>query len=62
MTMTGSSSPTSSTVRGDEMVGGVYSYLDITPLGRQEEWEDSPEGYPQSAAHAWVKRHDEYDA
>jgi predicted dithiol-disulfide oxidoreductase (DUF899 family) len=47
--------------RGDEMVGGVYSYLDITPLGRQEEWEDSPEGYPQGEAHSWVKRHDEYD-
>ena len=38
--------------RGDEMVGGIYSYLDITPLGRQEEWEDSPEGYPQGEAHS----------
>ena len=47
--------------RGDEGVGGVYSYLDITPLGRQEEWEDSPEGYPQTTTHEWVKRHDEYD-
>ena len=47
--------------RGDEMVGGIYSYLDITPLGRQEEWEDSPEGYPQGEAHSWVKLHDEYD-
>ncbi|MDE2226309.1 MAG: DUF899 domain-containing protein, partial [Xanthomonadaceae bacterium] len=33
--------------RGDEAMGTVWSYLDITALGRQEEWEDSPEGYPQ---------------
>jgi predicted dithiol-disulfide oxidoreductase (DUF899 family) len=48
--------------RGDEALGGVWSYLDITPLGRQEEWEDSPEGYPQGPAGIWVRRHDEYDA
>src|SRR5215472_16332545 len=34
--------------RGDEAMGTTWSYLDITPLGRQETWEDSPEGYPQS--------------
>ena len=34
--------------RGDEQMGGTWNYLDITPLGRQEEWEDSPEGYPQT--------------
>ena len=27
--------------RGDEQMGGTWNYLDITPLGRQEEWEDS---------------------
>jgi predicted dithiol-disulfide oxidoreductase (DUF899 family) len=27
--------------RGDEALGTVWSYLDITPLGRQETWEDS---------------------
>ena len=26
---------------------GEASLLDLTPLGRQEEWEDSAEGYPQ---------------
>jgi predicted dithiol-disulfide oxidoreductase (DUF899 family) len=36
--------------RGDEAMGSTWSYLDATPLGRQEEWEDSPEGYPQSVA------------
>src|SRR5215211_1575208 len=47
--------------RGDEALGGVWAYLDITALGRQEEWEDSPEGYPQTPT-AWFRRHDEYDA
>src|SRR5258707_744368 len=31
--------------RGDEAMGTVWSYLDMTALGRQEEWEDSPEGF-----------------
>jgi predicted dithiol-disulfide oxidoreductase (DUF899 family) len=48
--------------RGDEALGGIWSYLDITALGRQEEWEDSPEGYPQTPANHWIRRHDEYDA
>jgi predicted dithiol-disulfide oxidoreductase (DUF899 family) len=47
--------------RGDEALGGLWAYLDITPLGRQEEWEDSPEGYPQGPGGTWVRRHDEYD-
>jgi predicted dithiol-disulfide oxidoreductase (DUF899 family) len=47
--------------RGDEPMGGTWSYLDITALGRQEEWEDSPEGYPQTPPYAWWSRHDEYD-
>ena len=38
--------------RGDEAMGGTWSYLDITALGRQEEWEDSPEGYPQTPPYA----------
>jgi predicted dithiol-disulfide oxidoreductase (DUF899 family) len=33
--------------RGDEAMGTTWSYLDITPLGRQETWEDSPTGWPQ---------------
>jgi Bacterial protein of unknown function (DUF899) len=33
--------------RGDEQMGNTWNYLDITALGRQEAWEDSPEGYPQ---------------
>ncbi len=34
--------------RGDEAMGTVWSYLDMTALGRQETWEDSPEGYPRA--------------
>ena len=46
--------------RGDEGMGTAWSYLDLTALGRQEEWEDSPEGYPQSPPYEWWRRHDEY--
>jgi predicted dithiol-disulfide oxidoreductase (DUF899 family) len=46
--------------RGDEQLGGTWSYLDLTPLGRQETWEDSPEGYPQSAPYEWWNWHDAY--
>jgi predicted dithiol-disulfide oxidoreductase (DUF899 family) len=33
--------------RGVEALGSVWTFLDLTPLGRQETWEDSPEGYPR---------------
>lgn len=46
--------------RGDEAMGGTWSYLDITALGRQEQWEDSPEGYPQTPPYEWWNWHDEY--
>ena len=46
--------------RGDEALGTVWSYLDMTALGRQEEWEDSPQGYPQTPTYTWWRRHDEY--
>ena len=46
--------------RGDEQMGGTWNYLDITPLGRQEEWEDSPDGYPQTPPYQWWHLHDEY--
>ncbi len=47
-------------VRGDEQLGTTWSYLDITALGRQEEWEDSPEGYPQTPPYEWWNYHDAY--
>jgi predicted dithiol-disulfide oxidoreductase (DUF899 family) len=46
--------------RGDEHMGSTWSYLDITALGRQEEWEDSPEGYPQTPPYNWWNYHDAY--
>ena len=46
--------------RGDEAMGTVWSYLDITALGRQEIWEDSPEGYPQSRPYKWWNWNDSY--
>src|SRR5262245_7767260 len=45
--------------RGDEAMGSTWSYLDITALGRQEEWEDSPEGSPQTPPYGWWIWHDE---
>jgi predicted dithiol-disulfide oxidoreductase (DUF899 family) len=49
------------TSRGAEALGSVWTFLDLTPLGRQEEWEDSPDGYPQGKPYEWWRRHDEYD-
>ncbi|HEX4971745.1 MAG TPA: DUF899 domain-containing protein [Steroidobacteraceae bacterium] len=46
--------------RGDEAMGTVWSYLDMTALGRQEEGEDSPEGYPQTKRYKWWNWHDRY--
>jgi predicted dithiol-disulfide oxidoreductase (DUF899 family) len=47
-------------LRGVEALGSVWTFLDLTPLGRQETWEDSPEGYPQTPPYEWWRRHDEY--
>ena len=48
--------------RGDEAMGTTWSYLDMTALGRQEAWEDSPEGYPQTPPYKWWNWHDNYEA
>jgi predicted dithiol-disulfide oxidoreductase (DUF899 family) len=50
------------TNRGVEALGAVWTLLDLTPLGRQEEWEDSPAGYPQGKPYEWWRRHDEYES
>jgi predicted dithiol-disulfide oxidoreductase (DUF899 family) len=47
--------------RGVEALGSAWTFLDLTPLGRQETWEDSPAGYPQTPPYQWWRRHDEYD-
>ena len=47
--------------RGVETLGTIWTFLDVTPLGRQENWEDSPDGYPQTPPYQWWRRHDEYE-
>ncbi len=46
--------------RATDLLVGTYNYLDLTPLGRQEDWEEPP-GRSDSPFLAWVRRHDEYD-
>ena len=46
--------------RAVEAIGPVWSFLDLTPLGRQEEWEDTPKGRPQEPPYQWWRLHDEY--
>ena len=46
--------------RGDETFVNTWRFLDMTALGRQENWEDSPDGYPQSAPYQWWRHHDDY--
>ncbi|MCW9705524.1 DUF899 domain-containing protein [Fodinibius salsisoli] len=49
------------TARGGELFDTNFRLLDLTPYGRQENWEDSPEGWPQSEPYTWWKLHDEYE-
>jgi predicted dithiol-disulfide oxidoreductase (DUF899 family) len=48
------------TDRGVEMLGTIWSFLDLTPMGRQETWEVSADGTPQTPPFVWWRRHDEY--
>ncbi len=50
------------TGRGVEALGSVWTFLDLTPLGRQEEWEDTPAGRPQTPPYRWWRLHDEYES
>lgn len=47
--------------RGIEALGSVWSFLDLMPFGRQETWEDTPAGRPQSRPYEWWQLHDGYD-
>ncbi len=47
--------------RGVERLVGTYNYLDLTPLGRQEDRE-APAGRSDGPPMHWLRRHDEYDA
>lgn len=50
------------TGRGVERLGSNWTFLDLTPYGRQETWEDSPEGRPQTPPYQWWRLHDAYEA
>jgi predicted dithiol-disulfide oxidoreductase (DUF899 family) len=41
------------TGRGVEALMTSYHALDLTVYGRQEHWEDSPEGWPKVSGHPW---------
>lgn len=45
--------------RGVDLLLGTYNYLDPTPLGRQEIWEEPP-GRGNSPSLSWVRHHDNY--
>ena len=38
--------------RGTEQLSHSFALLDVLPYGRQEEWQDSPEGWPQSPTYS----------
>jgi uncharacterized protein (TIGR02246 family) len=46
--------------RGTDLLVGTYNYLDMTALGRQEDWEQ-PSGRSDTPFMGWLRRHDEYD-
>jgi predicted dithiol-disulfide oxidoreductase (DUF899 family) len=48
------------TARGGDRPRFDFNMLDLTPYGRQETWEDSPLGWPQTAPYDWWRLHDEY--
>jgi predicted dithiol-disulfide oxidoreductase (DUF899 family) len=45
--------------RGCDLLVGTFNYLDLTPLGRQEDWEE-PSGRSDGPFMHWVRRHDRY--
>jgi predicted dithiol-disulfide oxidoreductase (DUF899 family) len=48
------------TGRGVDRLRLDFNLLDLTPYGRQEEWEDSPAGWPQDPTMTWLRLRDEY--
>jgi predicted dithiol-disulfide oxidoreductase (DUF899 family) len=48
------------TARGVDRLGSGWTLLDLVPFGRQEVWEDSPDGWPQTPPYQWWQLHDEY--
>jgi predicted dithiol-disulfide oxidoreductase (DUF899 family) len=45
--------------RGVEQLSHTFPLIDLLPYGRQEEWQDSPEGWPQSPTYSrWAPSED----
>jgi predicted dithiol-disulfide oxidoreductase (DUF899 family) len=45
--------------RGTEQLGYSFGLIDLLPYGRQEEWQDSPEGWPQGPTYSrWADSED----
>jgi predicted dithiol-disulfide oxidoreductase (DUF899 family) len=45
--------------RGTEQLSHSFALIDLLPYGRQEEWQDSPEGWPQSPTYSrWAGSQD----
>ncbi|GAB88909.1 hypothetical protein GORHZ_046_00590 [Gordonia rhizosphera NBRC 16068] len=43
------------TGRGVEQVSHTFPLIDVLPYGRGEEWQDSPDGWPQGPTYAgWL--------
>jgi predicted dithiol-disulfide oxidoreductase (DUF899 family) len=41
--------------RGTEQLSYTFALIDTLPWGRQEEWQDSPDGWPQSPTYSnWL--------
>jgi predicted dithiol-disulfide oxidoreductase (DUF899 family) len=47
--------------RGADLLLGTYNWLDLTALGRQEDWEQPP-GRSDGPFFQWLRRHDQYEA
>jgi predicted dithiol-disulfide oxidoreductase (DUF899 family) len=44
--------------RGGDLLTGTLRYLDLTPFGRQEEWEEAGRGNDEASS--WWRLHDQY--
>lgn len=47
------------TGRGTEAASGSFALLDMTPYGRREAWQDTPEGWPEGTHPCWYWRTDD---
>jgi predicted dithiol-disulfide oxidoreductase (DUF899 family) len=45
--------------RGTEQLSHTFPLIDLLPYGRQEEWQDAPDGWPQSPTYSrWTPAED----